>query len=251
VKLRHSKLVGTVAGTVLLVILVWYAFRGRTEFKGLIWLKPGELAHYLQPGPFTRLKFRILRLPGPLWRWYMSGREQIVVETRLLTLSAEAAQRAKLPSNCQTNVDGARAWLLSAEELTSLKQQLKGLPGVSVAHVLSLTTYDGGQAQLSAGAPPAAKTNSNFIGLTIDLLPKVVGHSFNLLLGATSTDSDFLPDGTSVGTITNLTAACKVLLPNGGALVVDGGTPGDLHQTNHWAIISIVAVDARGRPKRF
>ncbi len=249
--IRGSKLIGTVVGVVLLAILVRYVSWERDAPKGLGWMKPSELAQYIQPGPLTLLKYKILRLPGPFWGWYMKVREQILVETRLLTLTAEAAQQAELPSECQTNEDGARAWILSAEQLASLKQQLKALSGVSVAHSLSLTTYDGGQAaQFSGGAPWASKSNSTFIGLAIDLLPRVVGRSFSVLLGATSTDSELSPDGTIVGATTNLTAACKVLLPNGGGLVMDGGTGRDSHRTNYWFIISIVAVDARGTPKK-
>jgi hypothetical protein len=246
--ISRPKLIGTVAGIVLLAILVRHVSRERDTVKGFTWVTPSELAQHLQMGPFTRLKFRILRLPGPFWRWYMKGREHILIETRLLVLPRGAPEQVELPSECQTNENGVRAWRLAAKQLTSLKQQLKNLPGVSVANSLSLTTFDGGLAQISDGTP-GPKTNSPFIGLTIDALPKVIGRSFSLLLGATSTHGDVLPDGTIVGATTNLTAACKVLISNGGGLVLDSGTGGDLPPRNYWVIISVVAVDARGIPK--
>jgi hypothetical protein len=113
--ISRSKLIGTVTGIVLLAILVRYVFRERDTDKGFVWITPSELAQHLQPGPFTRLKFRILRLPGPFWRWYMNGREQILIETRLLTLPAGATEQVELPSECQTNENGVRAWRLAAK----------------------------------------------------------------------------------------------------------------------------------------
>ena len=243
------KLIWAVGGLALLAILVWCVSLERQTTKDLEWLEPSQLAHDVRPGLFTRLKFRFLRLPGPFWRWYMNGREQILVETRLLNLTAEATQRAEPSSLCWTNKDGGRAWILSPEHLKTLKQQLNGLSGVSLADSLRLTTYDGGQAELSAG-PAAATTNSIFVGLTISLLPKVVGGVFKLLVGATSTDTNSPPNGTTLGAITNLTAACQVLLSNGGGVVLDSGTNMVSHRTNYWLIISAVAVDAQGRPKR-
>ncbi len=241
------KLIWMLGAMALLAILVWWVSPERGTPKALAWLEPSQLAQ--DPGLFTRLKFRFLRLPGPFWGWYMSGREQIVVETRLLKLTAEATQRAEPSSLCWTNKDGVRAWILSPEDLKSLMQQLTGLAGVSLAKSFRFTTYDGGEAQLSDGSPAAATTNSIFVGLTISLLPKVVGGLFKLRVGANSTDTNSAPNGTTLG-VTNLTASCQVLLSNGGGLVLDGGTNMVPHRTNDWIIISAVAVDAQGRPKR-
>ena len=47
---------------------------------------------------------------------------------------------------------------------------------------------------------------------------------------------------------TNLAVACRVLLPNAGGLVVDGGGARDASGKNHWLIVSPTAVDARGNP---
>jgi hypothetical protein len=143
-----------------------------------------------------------------------------------------------------------RAWILSRNDLKSLRQQLKGLPGVCVANSLNLTTYDGGQAELSDGSPVSAATNSVFVGLSISLLPKVVGGLFELRIGATSTETNSPPHGAMPDAMTNFTAACQILISNGGGLVLDGGTNLVSPGTNYWIIISAVAVDAQGKPKR-
>jgi hypothetical protein len=121
----------------------------------------------------------------------MNGREQILIKTELLTLVPEAARQSEPASLCQTNKDGARAWILSPAEVKSLKQNLQNTRGVSAAHSFNLTTYDGGQAQTYDGPPRGSA------GAVIDLLPRVVGHSLNLLLGATSTESKLLAGGDS------------------------------------------------------
>src|SRR5262245_38742048 len=81
----------------------------------LVWVEPGDLTRYMEPGPFTRLKFRILRI-GPFWKWYMKGRDQILIDTQLLAITAESAAHLAPFSQCQTNNDGARAWILPPDE---------------------------------------------------------------------------------------------------------------------------------------
>src|SRR6185369_5134148 len=131
------KLICVLVGIAFLAILARYATWNRHAVKGLVWLNPAELAQEIRQGPFTRLKFKVLRvLPGSFWRWYMSGREQLLIETRLLALAPEEARRAEPSAPCLTNDDGVRAWILSAEELKSLKQRLKGLAEVSVVDSL-------------------------------------------------------------------------------------------------------------------
>ena len=46
---------------------------------------------------------------------------------------------------------------------------------------------------------------------------------------------------------TNLSMACSVSIPNGGALIFDGGKTAT-SATNRWLIISPVAVDSKGNP---
>jgi hypothetical protein len=245
------KLILAVVGIALLTILVrCFPTWDRGASKGIVWMTPRQLSQRTAPGLLTQLKYRVLRLPGPFWRWYMSRREHILIDSRLLKLTTEAERRIELPNQRSTNAEGMSALILSAEELASLKQQLKGLPGVATANVMRFTTYDGGQAQIADGTPSAALTNSTFIGLTIDLLPKVAGSSFNLLVGATSTDIAVSPDGTVVGARTNFAAACQVLVPNSGGLVVEAEKGKNLSSTNYWLIISPVAVDALGNSKK-
>jgi hypothetical protein len=240
---QRLKLIGAIVVAILFLATLTLSLSYKRHASApLVWIEPGEFARYMEPGQFTRLKYRILRI-GPLWKWYMKGRELILINSELLVLTPEVPQQVEPASQCLTNKDGARAWILSPEEAKSLKQTLKIVPGVSLAHAFRLTTYDGGQAQMSDG--PARGSAA----ATIDLLPRVAKRSLSLLLGATSTESKLLLDGTVQGVVTNLTTACSVLLPNGGGLVVVAGNPGISPQTNYWLFISAMAIDSRGNPK--
>jgi hypothetical protein len=174
----------------------------------------------------------------------MKGREQILIKTELLALSPEVALRFEPAAQCQTNKDGARAWILSPDEVEGLRQNLKAFPGVSLTHAFNLTTYDGGQAQMSDGPPRGAA------GATIDLLPRVVGHSLNLLFAAISTESRLLTGQTTLTVTTNLDASCRVALPNAGGLVLTTADRAVFGQTNYWLFISATAIDSRGKPKQ-
>jgi hypothetical protein len=244
------KLICAFVGIALLTILLLCVTAPHWDApNGLAWMTPPQLSKSLRPGPFTRLKYRFLRLPGPLWRWYMSGREHIQIESRLVTLTAEAARRNVPLSRCSTNHDGMCAWILSAEELTILKQHIKDLPESTVSNMARITAYDGGEAQVSTSASAAAATNL-FAGLTVDVLPRVARQSLNLLVGATSTDVDSSPSGTIVGAKTNFSAAFQVLLPNGGGLVLESKNLKDSAAPTYWFILSSTAIDAIGKPKK-
>ena len=235
------------AATLLATLTLHLAVQKREMTTGIAWMKPGQLSRRLRPSPFTRLKYLILRLPGA-WQLYMSGREHILIESRLVTLASETAQQNAPLARCWTNAEGTRAWVLSARELKSINQQIKSLPGLSVDYRARVTTYDGGQCQFMTGpSSPAAGTVSTPVGLTVDLLPNVSGKSFHLLAGATFTEIDASPDGSSRAR-TNLAAAFQAVLPNGGGLVLESKAANNSPKT-YWFILSSVAIDARGKPK--
>jgi len=110
-------------------------------------------------------------------------------------------------------------------------------------------------------------------GATISLSPRVKRKAFDLLLNAsysgpssampTSTPTPIptptnsvvqQPGGGAQIVITNLAVTCRAIVPNGGALIVDGHK-NSLHDTpptneTYWLIISPVAIDSAGNPKK-
>jgi hypothetical protein len=238
------------AAIVLVALALWIALRRHDRAEQLAWINTSELAAHFRPRLFTRLKFKILRLPGPFWQMYMKGRTQILIDARLVAVGPNAFAPPELPAGSYTNEQSVRGWVLSREEFQRLDQQLKTLPGYSVIRGFRLTTMDGGQAQLSDGAPPSLTGQQPaFVGLRIDLLPTVSNHCFELHVGATATETVGALDGSLPGVITNLNAGCVARVTNGAGLILQSPPRGDLLGTNYWLLISPTAIDARGQPK--
>ncbi|PYI87466.1 MAG: hypothetical protein DME26_06055, partial [Verrucomicrobia bacterium] len=97
---------------------------------------------------------------------------------------------------------------------------------------------DGGQMQLQSVDFRIVSGKLTPVGLTTELTPKVVSRSVKLTMAVTFTEL-IQPPPDSVSSIrTNFTAMCQAVIPNGGSLVVDGGTPKDGGENRYWLIVS-------------
>ena len=237
-----------VMGALLLVIALILALPRRPG-PPFAWLTQAEMARLTHPGPLTRLKEKVIILTLPLWMRYWNTQPQILVDSSLLTLSTAAAEQTGLGTPVATNGNGMRAWVLPPTELEALRQRLNVIPGASFGNKLRIHTVSGlgGQA-FTGGTTPVAGINTP-IGVTVHLIPKFVPSSVKLTLAVTSTEIG-APSGQAEAVRTNLAVACRVVLPNAGGLVVDGGNAWDASGKNHWLIISPVITDAQGNPKK-
>ena len=206
------------------------------------------MARLTHAGPLAQLKDKVISLTAPLWRRYWNTRPQILIDSRLLTLSAKAADQSGLGAPVAASHDGMRAWALSPTELSDLLQRLKTTPEVSLASRPRAQTASGTSARTLFGTIAVVAGKSVPVGLTLDLSPRVRSGSIQLLVGVTSTEWVVSPSVSAAVLRTNLAVACHVLLPNGGGLVVSGGNKRGFRGTNHWLILSPTAVDARGQP---
>jgi len=203
------------------------------------------MARLTHPGPLTRLKEKVIILTLPIWMRYWNTQPQILVDSSLLTLSTAAAEQTGLGTPVATNGNGMRAWVLPPTELEALRQRLNVVPGAASESRLRIHAISGmGIQAFTGGTTSVAGTNAP-VGLTIHLVPKFLSSSIALTYAATSTEVGAL-SGQPVAFRTNLAVACRVLLPNAGALVI--GSPGDASGKFHLLIITPIAVDAQGNP---
>ena len=223
----------------LLVITLLFTLASRSG-PPFVWLTQAETARLTHPGPLTRLKEKVIILTLPLWMRYWNTQPQILVDSRLLTLSTAAVEQTGLGTPVATNGNGMRAWMLPPTELEALRRRLNVIPGASFGSHLRIQTVSGmGSQAFTGGTIPVAGSNTP-VGVTVHLVPKFLSSSVQLTFAVTSTEA----------LATNLAVACRVLLPNAGGLVVDGGNARDAIGKNHWLIISPLITDARGNPKK-
>jgi hypothetical protein len=243
------KLGAWLAGAGLLALVLFLSLHAKPRPQPrFVWMTPAEFARTTTPGQLTKLKYKLIRLLGPVANWLPQKRTLILVESQFLTLTTEAARQTRLASPLATNSEGQCAWVLSAKELKGLRQRLKTLPGVEEFGRPRATTADGGHFRVFQGQTVTIGSNVVPVGLAVDVLPKAAGTSFNLLVRVASTESIAAPGIGAPSVRTNFTAACRALVPNGGAWAVAGGKPPDAEGTNYWLILSTVAVDAAGKP---
>ncbi len=217
--------------------------------RDFTWLTPAQMQQNMKPGPLTLLKSKVRNLLGPLMRYYHRNRPLITISSSIMKVSDTAAAQTALGAPIQTNADGTRAWILSAAELADLQRQLKTNPGVSNLMSPRIQTGDGFGGQMTMGRAvslaPGVSTN---VGTVIDILARSSRGLVNLLLAVSSTDLASPQTSSQIVIKTNFSVACRVLVPNAGAVVISCGQPSPDTPANCWLIVSPVLVDARGRP---
>jgi hypothetical protein len=224
-----------------LLLVLTYCLRPppRDVKEGVVWLNCAEAAKRPQAGTFTRLKFRFLMASPRIWNWYASRQKQMLLTLRFLTVASDSSLPPQLAAQSFTNSDGMRAWILSDQEFAALAQWTNA----STVTVLRMTTMEGMDASMSSGNAAAANAS-------MSISPKVSRKHFDLQLNALYTTPGNSAGVTPAPQLTNFAAACRAALPNGGAIVLDGGKRSDSQGTNYWLSISCVAVDSKGNPKK-
>src|SRR5204863_28814 len=119
----------------------------------LIWLTPAEAQRALNPGKLTALKLRLARISATTWKWFMGGKTQIMVESRLLTFYRGSPALTNVGTHEFTTALGMRAWIISPEEWKALKKQLSGYKDVTAVQI-GITTIAGLQTMASSGTGP-------------------------------------------------------------------------------------------------
>jgi hypothetical protein len=248
---RHRRTtfkVGIIALSVLLLALIFFFSSSTPSDDKLVWLTAGELARTKQGSPFRRMKDKLMGWTAAHWKSFWSSRPQILIDSRLLTLSKAAADQTDLGAPVATNSDGARAWILSPAELSGLLQRLKTMPDASLLSRPRAQTAASTSANVFFGETRLVSGTNFPIGLTLDVTPKVRSGSIQVLIGFTSTAFVLSPPANAPAVSTNLAVACRVMLPNSGGLVVAGSNASHAQGTNYWLILSPTAVGARGNP---
>jgi hypothetical protein len=142
---------------------------------------------------------------------------------------------------------GMSAWILSPAQLDSFRQALKANPRLYVVSSSAVQTTVKTPSRLSAlRTVPGCYTN---VGATLDATATATASSgsINLLLEASYTQV-YGPPTNGCVVKTNFSTACRVMLPDAGALLINCGNADPANPTNYWVVVSPVLVDATGQP---
>ncbi len=250
-------LVGAVLSLLLFGLIVLFVTPTRTE-PSLVWLTPAQAQQMTNPGLLTRLtqsaKTWLTGLRRRFFRGPPAGR--ILLQFQIFSVSPEANLPALLGAPASTNADGRRAWMLSASDYTSKKQDpdfrhKHGLTGLFSPGVL---TTDGQQARMNMGTsipsgPPSSLTTGPkgpyraptiFTGTAIDVVPQSipgVERLIRLQVTASSTEIGTV-SATNVILKTNFFTASQALVNSGGALVIECPNSDAANPTNYLMIVA-------------
>ena len=234
----------------LLVILVVLFLAFASPNEQFAWLTPAQMARATHAGPFTQLKYKLIRLAGPLMRFHHSHRPNVWISSNIIRTYSPAAA-ADLGAPFITNAGGMSAWILSPKELFSFRKSLKTNTAMTMLSSPSIQTTSGTSARTMIGqsvtVSPGGITN---IGITLDIAPTASRDLVKMLLGASSTELAGQSTTNGPVIITNFFAACRVVLPDAGALVINCRNADPANPTNYWLVVSPVLLDATGKPMK-
>ena len=139
------------------------------------------------PGKLTELKYRLIRLAGPLMRLYHSHRPNILISATIMKFSVAGAAPTAPGPPFINNDGGMNAWILSPAELFSFRQALKTNSALTMLASPRIQTASGiGTGVLIGQSIPLSPGVSTNVGIAMDATATVSSGSVKLLLGASS-----------------------------------------------------------------
>src|SRR6267142_3181694 len=207
-----------------------------------VWLDQSQFARQMQPGRLKLLYYKVVNFTAPVWQRFRRPKTHIEIKAKILAVHGVTSGDLGIGTAMATNESGAQVWILSPSELEDLRQRLKTASGIDVVNAASIITADGQPASLAAGH--GHPKTSAWIGVTLNVDPKVASHQFQLAMSANYTESN--DDIASTPICTNISAACRVRLLNADGVLIASPVSKDLYGTNYWLILSTTAIDGFG-----
>ena len=211
-------------------LLLVLSNKSNRQFK---WLTNDQFEKGLHPGPPTHLVDKLENALDSLRQHFQTNHPEILISPSVLTFSASATAQTNLGEPAFSGADGTRAWILSPAELNALRQQYKADPGVSNVAATRIQTGNGRQSGITLGQSVPRSGRYTNVGISIDLLAK---SSAKLRELAALRQVNRLAGPQTNGQVaikTNFFAACRALIPDAGAVVIDCGRSLTADQANH------------------
>jgi len=237
-------------GIFLLALIIVCVFLASSN-RDLVWLTPADLTPVNHSGPLIQLKYKIKSFIMPVWKHFQHKPSVVELDATFLSVTEDAVKQFSLGDPLSTSPNGMRAWILSPAQLDTFNHGPKTNPGVLPIRATRIITMEGIQSRVRVQAVnliTGGMHADDSASAIADIVPKIISDSIKIMVGASATNlAGRTPDQLLI-IRTNFAFACQVIIPNAGALVVNGGNVKDLNGTNYWLIISPTILDAQGKP---
>jgi len=231
-----------VIGIPLLLLVLFAAFLWVPEPPSpgpqFAWIPPASGFPSKRVGARIAIKYKILRWLGPLGRRFRP-QPNVSVETWLFSGDGPPGELERIVgSPISTNTDGARAWILSTNELFAIRQSHPLGPAFwGSVDTATVTTAD--------DTTIICQTSSSFI---FYLASSVVRRSIHLQFSAWKGNWPQPVAGGVYAALmrTNPAVSWDATVPNRGAVLIAAGSPGT--GSNFWMLVTPTRIDAKGKP---
>ena len=238
---RFGIIVVVFALLALVVIGILFARKKPAPEPTLVWLDPVQFTSQMHPGRLKRLYYKALNLATPLLKHFNSSKRHILIDTIIFASHGATIEELHVGVPVATNEMGARLWILSSTELQDVRHQIQDLQGVNLVNRPRMTLGEGTWASMCVGQ--STPQGTAFIGVNLDMYPKIVSHQLQVGMNALYTE----PDEAAANVKTNISATCRVIVPNAGAVLMTSPNSSQARGTNYWLIVSPTAIDGFGK----
>jgi hypothetical protein len=244
--IRIEIIIAVIALSVVCIFKITQSPQNAAPQATLVWLDPAEFAPKMRPGRLKMLYYKALNFTAPVWQRFRHPKTHILIASKVLAARGVTTTQLGVGAAIGTNDAGAHAWILSSSAMEDMRHRLKTLDGIDLVNAPTITVGDGTRASVLVGqSTPQTPT---FVGMRVDVIPKIAAHQFQLAMSALYSEPN---PGIEAGSVrTNLLVACRVMVPNGGGILITGPDPKDSNGTNYWLILSPTAIDGFGKPIR-
>lgn len=192
------------------------------------WVDPAQFAAASRPGKIKALYYKALWLTAPIWKHLKGAKPQIRIASKILAVRNVTIGQLGIGVATGTNESATRAWILSPSELDELKERLKGFDGVDAVASPTILTSDGMAAMMFSGQTTPSLTPW---GMMMYVTPRIAAHQLKLAMNTTYSEAIDGTNGTYIRT--NLSAACRVLVPSAGGVLIAGPDSKSKDGTNY------------------
>ena len=210
-----------------LVLASWLdrAAEGPGAGAGITWL---SLTQSSPPSKIAELRRDILTFLEPLRRRLFGDPDVVLATAYFVSISPARAGQNLFPSATSTNVDGTTACVLSATQISQLRQRIQNTEGANQFAAPRVTAFEGVRSTLSVSRTVQIGGTNAPYGPTLDLVHHVNGTYLHMRLIADVTEAVTnvlratadAPATESVNLRTMFQSALEARVTNGGGVAV-------------------------------